>query len=129
MEIVLIVPFLIWFCRIGYNNSLNLPFKLNISRHVRILDLSKNHLEILDENTFGDCEGLRELNLYKNHIGYIKSLNCTGIKKLDLSWNHLHNLTNESFKNLSKLEVSFLKWFFNHWFKLYMLILSNLLSL
>jgi Leucine-rich repeat (LRR) protein len=82
--------------QIGYNNSFNLPLKLNISRHVRILDLSKNHIKILDENTFGDCEGLTELNLHKNHISFVKQLNCSRIKKLDLSWNQLHNLTNES---------------------------------
>lgn len=92
---------------IGYNISLNLPQRLNISKQVRILDLSKNHLQILDENTFGDCDSLIELNLYKNHIASIKSLSCSRIKKLDLSWNRLHNLTNESFMNLSQLMVNY----------------------
>jgi Leucine-rich repeat (LRR) protein len=88
---------------IGMKN-ISLPHRMNISRHVRILDLSKNELTFVDEDTFGDCDGLFSLILHKNHIQEIQGLHCKWLKKLDLSWNNIQGLSNDAFQNLTRLQ-------------------------
>lgn len=88
---------------IGYNNSLLLPPKLNISRRVRIVDFTKNELASIDMNTFGSCEFVQILLLGENKISSFEGVNCPLLLKLDLSRNKLKNLTTDALVNLPHL--------------------------
>lgn len=81
---------------IGYNDTLNLPPQLNISRHVRFLDLSHNQLKSLTPTTFGDCEALQILKVSDNLLQSYLGVNCSRLMKLDLSHNRLKNLTTDA---------------------------------
>ncbi|CAL8091708.1 unnamed protein product [Orchesella dallaii] len=88
---------------IGYNDTLLLPPQLNVSRHVRILDLSDNYLTKVNMETFGNCEAVEILQLNDNEIQSFEGVSCFRVLKLDLSHNRLQNLTNTALANMGRL--------------------------
>lgn len=88
---------------IGYNDTLSLPPRVNVSLLVRILDLSKNYLKAIDTDTFGECEAVQALRLSDNEIQSFKGVSCPRVMTLDLSRNRLKNLTAEDFSGLARL--------------------------
>lgn len=76
-------------------------------KHLRILDLSKNSLNFLDQGIFDRLETLVELDLSSNGLGFIDDdafVGLKSLKKLDLSSNNIMELTKKSLKGLSNVE-------------------------
>lgn len=80
------------------------PAKLNVSLSIRKLIFAENDFTKLDEDTFGDVDGVHELDFSKNRIQSISNLNFTRLIKIDLSFNQITNLTEDTFKNCLKLQ-------------------------
>ncbi|MFT6765316.1 MAG: Leucine-rich repeat (LRR) protein [Alteromonas naphthalenivorans] len=71
------------------------------------LNLSWNHLENIDEDSFRYFSGLEELDLMTNHLTQVKAGALTGLvklKKLDLWNNELTKIDPSIFKDLTALE-------------------------
>jgi len=85
-------------------SGLEIPPYLNISVHVRLLDMSGNELTGITESTFGECDSVFSLYLMNNHIEDISGLGkCRFLQKVDLSWNKLERIGEQTFTNLSRL--------------------------
>ncbi|XP_072230938.1 transforming growth factor beta activator LRRC32 [Leuresthes tenuis] len=66
---------------------------LNLPRNVQMLDLSRNQVQNLTQETLGFHTGFRRLNLHSNKIHFIQPglfKNMSDLRVLDLSMNHLN---------------------------------------
>ncbi|ODM94931.1 Leucine-rich repeat neuronal protein 2 [Orchesella cincta] len=88
---------------IGSNDTRLLPPRLNVSHHVKILDLSENQLTHVNMETFGSCESVEILQLNDNGMQLFEGLSCARLLSLDLSRNKLQNLTSLALANMVRL--------------------------
>jgi len=91
------------------NNRLTALSDSTIFEHLldlETLDLSRNHLRIVDLN---NLISLRTLDLSNNHLHDIEFHNLPDLKEVFVSHNNILKLTNHTFINCSSLSVIFLQ--------------------
>ncbi|XP_055678384.1 leucine-rich repeat-containing G-protein coupled receptor 5-like [Lutzomyia longipalpis] len=88
-------------------HQLNGNKTLNGAKTLKILDLSRNSLEEIEDFVFSEGKELVELHLSRNKIISVRPNAFAGLEKLellDLSFNDIKILTEEVFSGLTKLQ-------------------------
>lgn len=81
--------------------------------NLQILDVRHNHIEMLPENTFKDCERLKVLVLAHNRLNNVMFAflkHTKELTKLDLSYNIKNTLEDQCFHTADKLEELVLRY-------------------
>ena len=86
-----------------------LLFNITVAGNIRSLDLSNNHLKLINRKSFLKLNGLKKLRLKSNHLTYLPPdvfCDLTRLKILDLRFNRLEiiSYSGSSFRGLTQLQ-------------------------